>query len=111
MTESRGEFEGLFGDLLRSLRKSRRARQVDITTAIGVDMTVLSKWENGAILPSIGQLHELRKGLKLNDEEFDLLRFAWFRETQNVPAVYLPKSLQPQGIIESLTLSIDAVRR
>ena len=47
------------GQKLRDLRKRRKLSQEAMGTAIGIDRSVISRWETGAAIPTIEQLKDL----------------------------------------------------
>jgi len=60
-----------FGERLRVARSNARMSQADLTRLCGVPKTMLSRYENDHILPSIGTLRKL--ALALNISEAGLL--------------------------------------
>lgn len=49
-------YEKIFADKLRSLRKQRGLRQNDVANAVGYSEKSVSKWESGKVLPPVNAL-------------------------------------------------------
>lgn len=49
----------MLGDRLRQARKNAKFTQEDLANSIGVKRSVISKYENGTIIPSLSQLKKI----------------------------------------------------
>ena len=49
-------YEKIFADKLKSLRKQRGLRQNDVANAVGYSEKSVSKWESGKVLPPVNAL-------------------------------------------------------
>ena len=104
------EFTSRFGALLRSMRKARRLTQLGLAMALPVDNSVISRWENGGDHPDRGQLERLRQRLTLTEEEFENLMFAWKREVERTPILFVGELSRPSGLVDFTDRSITFAR-
>ena len=58
------------GGKIRSYRKAKNLRLVDIATASGISAAMVSKIENGRIIPTIPTLFEIIRVLNVEPEDF-----------------------------------------
>jgi transcriptional regulator with XRE-family HTH domain len=88
-----------FGDLLHRLRKNAKLSQRDVATRVGLDVTTLSKLENGHMEPpSAETIQRISTAINANaDDARELLRVAreaprevlnWVREEPTVTDIY-----------------------
>ena len=56
----------MLGDRLREARKGAKLTQEELSKIIGVKRSVVSKYENGIIEPSISQLEKIAGALKVS---------------------------------------------
>ncbi len=111
MSGGQVDFKGKFGDALRSVRKAHGRLQVALANDIGVPDSYISKWENGSLFPTLGQLHAISKALALNDKEFEPLYFAWKREADAVPPAFMLRGQRPAELVEFVDQSIAFARQ
>lgn len=76
---------GQFGLVLRSVRRARGLRQLDLGLAIGRSHTFVSRLETGSLLPDATDLAQLRLVLDLSVAEDDQLTAAWVRTVAPTP--------------------------
>jgi transcriptional regulator with XRE-family HTH domain len=105
------EFAGKFGDALRSARKSCGLLQIALANEIGVPDSYISKWENGSMYPSVGQLNAVRNALKLTDKEFEPLYFSWKREADAIPPAFMARGQRPAELVTFVDQSIGFARQ
>jgi len=69
------EFKASLGNLLREAREAAGVKQITLGMALRVGESVISRWESGARFPTIAQVHEVARELKL--EVAPVLRTVW----------------------------------
>jgi hypothetical protein len=63
------------------------------------------------LYPMLGQLHAIRKVLKLNEKDFEPLYFAWKREADAVAPAFIARRQRPLELIEFVHKSISFARQ
>lgn len=69
------------GELLRSYRKARRLRQLDLGREVFLDHSTISRLEGGERLPTLAELHRLANALRLSGDDRERLQAAFERAT------------------------------
>jgi transcriptional regulator with XRE-family HTH domain len=63
--ERRDEIAAALGSAMREARMDRHESQVDVARRLGVDQTLLSKWELGRVMPDFEDVELIESGLQL----------------------------------------------
>jgi transcriptional regulator with XRE-family HTH domain len=100
----------VFGDVLRRYRKERGLRQIELATEAAVDHSLVSRWENGRVLPTWKDIGRIAGILRLTPEEFEEMQYAWCRDKDRSDPVDSQLCGSVEAWAESIRLSIDCVR-
>lgn len=103
-------FYNAFGGLFRQHRVNAEWRQIDLAVEIGVDHSVVSRWEQGHAYPTLAQLHAVWVALGLDEEQTIGLFMAWTRESGRLPVSFLPARERPEAMADFIEKSIDYAR-
>ena len=64
-TTRKQEIAAALGAAIRDVRLERRESQVTVARRLGIEQTILSRWELGRILPSLDDIERLDDALRL----------------------------------------------
>lgn len=110
MQSSLSGFYDDFSGLLRQHRLDAQRHQLQLAVEVGVDHSVVSRWENGHAYPTLAQLYEVGVALGLDEAQTIGLFMAWTRETGRMPLRFIPARERPEAMAEFLDESIDCAR-
>jgi transcriptional regulator with XRE-family HTH domain len=93
------------GARLREARRTARMSQTDVERASGIPKTMLSRYENGHVSPSLDSLHRIAAALGIADgsliDDRELMPYVLYRElaARGVTIVSQEQAIHVAGIV------------